>query len=127
MLYYIGPQRGELAYIFDIVENNMSKAKEELRPDFLAIIMVGAGSSYARGPDRQDCIERVKRAAVSDWQTLFDLAGKEATVNVVEVTGHDSVWWDSVGVHVEGQPDLALPIEQVKVTLSTLADAESDD
>jgi hypothetical protein len=95
--------------------------------DFLAIIMVGAGSSYARGPDREDCIERVKRTVVSDWQTLFDLGGKEATVNVVDVTGHDEVWWDSRGVHVEGQPELALPIEQVKVTLPSLDEAERDD
>ena len=95
--------------------------------DFIAIILVGAGSSYARGPDREDCIERVKRAAVSDWQSLFDLAGKEATVNVADVTGHDEVWWDSLGVHVKGDPEPALPIEQVKVTLPTLEEAESDE
>lgn len=105
----------------------MSKAKAELRPDFLAIIVVGAGSSYARGPDRTDCIERVKRTVVSDWKTLFDLAGKEVTVNVVDVTGYDDLWWDSRGVHIEGHPDVALPIEQVKVTLPSLAEAESDD
>lgn len=93
------------------------KNGKQSRRDFLAIIMVGAGSSYARGPDREDCIRRVKHFAVSDWKTLFDLKGKEATVNVVEVTGHESVWWDSRGVHVEGKPDVALPIEQVKVTL----------
>lgn len=87
------------------------------RRDFLAIIMIGAGSSYARGPDREDCIKRVKRIAVSDWGSIFKLKGEEATVNVVEVTGHESVWLDSRGVHVEGKPDLALPIEQVKVTL----------
>jgi len=85
--------------------------------DYLAIILVGCGSSYARGSDRQDCIDRVRKIAVSDWKTLFNLKGKEATVNVVDVTGHDDVWWDSRGVHVEGQPDLALPIEQVKVIL----------
>lgn len=94
----------------------MENAKNSAR-DFLAIILVGTGSSYARGPDRQDCIDRVKRIVVSDWSSLFDLKGKEATVNVVDVTGHDKVWWDSRGVHVEGQPDLALPIEQVRVTL----------
>lgn len=94
----------------------MNTASESGR-DFIAIIMVGAGSSYARGPDKADCIARVRSIVVEDWATIFDLAGKEATVNVVDVTGHDEVWWDSRGVHVEGQPDLALPIEQVKVTL----------
>lgn len=95
--------------------------------DFIAIILIGAGSSWARGPDRDDCIERVKRSAVSDWETIFDLAGKEATVNVVDATGHDEVWWDSTGVHVKGDPEPSLPVEQVKVTLPSLEEAERDD
>lgn len=90
---------------------------KQSRRDFIAIIMVGAGSSYARGPDRDDCIDRVKRMVVADWSSLFDLAGKEAIVNVVDVTGHERVWWDHRGVHVEGDPEPTLPIEQVKVTL----------
>lgn len=85
--------------------------------DFLAIILVGAGSSFARGPDKADCIARVKKIAKSDWSTLFDLAGKKATINVVDVTGHDEVWWDSRGVHVKGDPEPSLPVEQVEVTL----------
>lgn len=85
--------------------------------DFLAIIMVGAGSSFARGPDRDDVVARVKRTVVSDWSSLFDLKGKEATVNLVDVTGHDEVWWDDRGVHVEGNPEPSLPVERVKVTL----------
>jgi hypothetical protein len=88
-----------------------------MKKDYIAILLVGAGSSYARGPDKQDCIDRVGKIAVSDWSSLFDLRGKEATVNVVDVTGHEQVWWDARGVHVEGKPDLALPIEQVKITL----------
>jgi hypothetical protein len=95
--------------------------------DYIAIILVGAGSSYARGPDKADCIERVKRIAVSDWQTLFKLDGEEATVNVVDVTGHDEVWWDTVGVHVKGQPDIKLDVERIRVTLPSLEEAERDD
>ena len=89
------------------------------KKDYLAIILVGAGSSYARGPDKQDCIERVQRIAVADWSSLFDLAGKEATVNVFDVTGHEKVWWDSRGVHTHDDPaqDAELPSEQIKVTL----------
>lgn len=85
--------------------------------DYLAVILVGAGSSWARGPDKADCIARVKKSVVDDWSSLFELRGKEATVNVVDVTGHDEVWWDHQGFHVEGNYNPELPIEQVAVTL----------
>jgi hypothetical protein len=89
------------------------------KKDYLAIILVGAGSSYARGPDRDDCIARVSRMVVADWSSLYDVAGKEATVNVFDVTGHESVWWDSRGVHTADDPadDAELTNEQVVVTL----------
>jgi hypothetical protein len=105
--------RGLCAWFFEIVEVKMTKEKR----DYLAIILVGSGSSYARGPDKQDCINRVRRTVVSDWSSLFKLKGQQATVNVVDVTGHESIYWDDRGVHVEGKEDVALPIEQVKVTL----------
>lgn len=96
--------------------------------DYLCIIMVGAGgSSYARGPDKADCIERVKRTAVSDWQTLFDLGGKEATVNVIDVTGHDKVYWDDFGIHADDDPEAKFEVEKIKVTLPSLQQAEQDD
>lgn len=85
--------------------------------DYIAIILVGSGSSFARGPDKEDCVARVKKTVVSDWSSLFKLKGSKATVNVVDVTGHDEVWWDDRGVHVEGDPEPALPIEKVEVTL----------
>jgi hypothetical protein len=85
--------------------------------DYLAIIMMPmGGSSYARGPDRQDCIDRVGKIAVSDWSSLFDCGGKPCKVNVFDVTGHDKVWWDAQGVHVN-DPDVVLPVELVDVTL----------
>jgi fructoselysine-6-P-deglycase FrlB-like protein len=43
--------------------------------DFIAIIMVGAGSSHARGRIRRTAFARVKKIAVSDWsKPLFDLS-----------------------------------------------------
>lgn len=77
----------------------MSKAKEKVRHEFLAIIMIGMGSSFARGPDRDDTIRRVVSIAFSDWRTLFDLSEKEVSVNVYDVTGRTSIWWDAQGVH----------------------------
>ena len=96
------------------------------KKDYLAIILVGAGSSYARGPDRQDCIERVKRMVVLDWSSLFDVAGKPATVNVVEA-GDDRVWWDARGVYAEDaqRRSRTLDVEQVEVTLPSLEEARA--
>lgn len=86
------------------------------KKDYIAVILIGAGSSYARGPDRDDCLKRVTRIAFSDWKSLYDLSGKEATANVVDVTGYDKVWWDARGFHVDADPEPELPVEQVKVT-----------
>lgn len=85
--------------------------------DYLAIILIGAGSSWARGPNKDDVVARVKRGVVADWSSLFKLKGAEATVNVVDVTGYDEVWWDDRGIHVGGDPEPSLPVERIKVAL----------
>lgn len=92
--------------------------------DYLAIIIVGAGSSYARGPDKADCIERVKRQVVFDWSSLFDVEGKPATVNVVEAEDK-RVWWDARGVFAEDahRNVKQLDVEQIEVTLPTKKEA----
>ena len=84
--------------------------------DWLAIVMIGAGSSYARGPDREDTIERVLRLAASDWGGLYDLSDQPVSVNVYDVTGFEKVWWDSRGVHTADDPkdDAELPYELVE-------------
>lgn len=93
-----------------------------MKSDFLAIILIMTGSSYARGPDKEDCISRVSKTFVSDWSSLFDVAGKEATVGVYDVTGHESLYWDARGVWVnnpDGEDFLIQPLELRKVTLPT--------
>lgn len=88
------------------------------KQDWLAIILIGCGSSFARGPDRQDCIDRVVRMAVSDWSSLFDLAGKEAVVNVYDVTGRSEVWWEARGVFSKEDAELG-PVPQGEVVRTT--------
>jgi hypothetical protein len=94
---------------------NKSNPKE-----YLAIILMGAGSSYARGHDRQESIDRVAKIAASDWSGLFDLDGKEAIVNVYDVTGRTEIWWEARGVFSKEDKGLGPigPGEQIKVTLS---------
>ncbi len=90
-----------------------------MKRDFLALVMIGAGSSYARGPDKDDCVKRCASIAHSDWGSLYDMDGKELTINVFDVTGYDKLWWDSRGVHIADDPkyDATLENEMAKVTL----------
>jgi hypothetical protein len=89
-----------------------------MKQEFLAILLVGAGSSHARGPDLEDTIKRCGRIAVSDWSSLFDLGGKEAQINVYDVTGQDDLFWDERGVHPKSDPSVSLDrLELRKVTL----------
>lgn len=67
--------------------------------DYLAIIMVGpGGSSFARGSDLEDTINRAVKIAHEDWSKLFDLSGKKVSVNVFDVTGYEDLYWDDRGV-----------------------------
>src|SRR5690349_10516465 len=84
--------------------------------DYLAVALIGAGSSYARGPDLNDCATRLGRIIVSDWGSLYDVAGKPCDVNLFDVTGHDAVYWDARGVF--GNNDE--PIERLELRKITL-------
>jgi hypothetical protein len=88
--------------------------------DFLVIALIGAGSSYARGPDLDDCVKRLGKIIVSDWGSLYDVGGKPCSVNCYDVTGHDSIYWDGRGVHakVEGSENVTLDrLELRQITL----------
>jgi hypothetical protein len=76
------------------------ETKAETR-DWLAVMLVGGcGSSFARGSNRHETIERCKRIAKADWKSLFKFEkGKEVQINVIDVTGHDEVAWDYSGFY----------------------------
>lgn len=94
-----------------------------MKKDYLAIILLGAGSSHARGPDLEDCVKRVGKIVVSDWSSLFDVKGKPAKVGCYDVTGHDSLYWDARGVFAskEGEEkDVEIALLEVRdITLPT--------
>lgn len=85
--------------------------------DYLAIIYIGAGSSFAREPKREDAIRQVGRILVSDWKHMFNIKGKPAKVSLYNVEGHDSVYWDHGGVFVEGTNEAIPLLEVVDITL----------
>ena len=78
----------------------------EQEHDYLAIVnlMAGAGS-FARGPDRDDVLKRVKRILKQDWKSLYKF--KKGTVikaNLIDVNGGDQVTWGFDGIYVDGKP-----------------------
>jgi hypothetical protein len=90
--------------------------------DYLAIALIGAGSSYGRDPNKDAAVARCKKIVEQDWAFMFDLHGKTCTINVYDVTGHDDLFWDDRGVHPRTKPETCLPrLELVKVTLSVAA------
>lgn len=86
----------------------MAKAKAKRAPartrmprrDWIAMVLIGAGSSYARGADPDDCVKRVLRILKSDWGRVYQIeSGTRVVVNLIEVTGHDHVSWDTRGFY----------------------------
>jgi hypothetical protein len=71
---------------------------KKMTKDYLAIVLIGAGSTFARGEDKDATVKKCARGVMRDWSRLFDVKGKEVTVNVFDVTGHDDLRWDNEGV-----------------------------
>ncbi len=67
--------------------------------DYLAIVLIGGGSSFGRHSDPDEVVSLATEFLVSDWGHLYKLDGVEVKVNLYDVTGNDQVWWDDCGVH----------------------------
>jgi len=84
--------------------------------DYLCVISNGMSGSYYRGPDKQKAIASVVKIYKRDFRDYFKCTkGTPVIVNVVDVTGHDNVWWNDSGFHV-GKEKLDRPIEKVTAT-----------
>ena len=86
--------------------------------DYLAVVFIGAGSSYGRSPDREKAIELCMRS-LRDWGSYYVLEGHTFTLNVLDVKGWDSVIWSHSGFSGKNPGDekytkLDLPIEAVE-------------
>lgn len=85
--------------------------------DYFACISIGGGGSWARGPDPEKAIKDCARIAVDDWSSLFDLAGKEAHIDLFDVTGHDRVTVDCAAVYGDNPDAKITKVETRKLTL----------
>jgi hypothetical protein len=91
------------------------------RRDYLAIILIGAGSSWARDPDPEIAVARVSKLIVSDWGSIYKLDGCKTIVNLFDVTGNESVHWGYDGIHGDRENEFPITkIETREVTLGKL-------
>lgn len=86
--------------------------------DYIAIVLIGGGSSWARGPDLEKAVADVLWYLKHDWGSIFNLDGAEVHVNVWDVTGNDVVHWDECGMHGDREDCPITKVETRTVTLS---------
>lgn len=91
--------------------------------DYLAVISVSGCGSWARFPDKAKAIEQVARRFRLDYRGVFKVKkGTKVTISVVDVTGHNTVWWDANYFYDGDHPDkdephrLNRPVENVQHT-----------
>jgi hypothetical protein len=82
--------------------------------DYLAVISNGIAGSFARGADREKAIKDVARIYRNDFRDFYKFKkGVKVVINVVDVTGHDDIWWNESGFFV-GDQKLDRTIERVE-------------
>jgi hypothetical protein len=80
-------------------------AEQPSGQDYLAVINVGSAGSWARDAVKEKAIKSVVRTFKQDFCKLYKLPkGTKITINVIDVTGHDKVYWDDSGFYTR-EPD----------------------
>lgn len=83
--------------------------------DYLAVILVlGGAGSWAREKTKDKAVASAARICRSDFKAVGIKKSTPLTVNVIDVTGFDDVWWDETGFYQE-KTKIDRPIEVVKV------------
>lgn len=85
--------------------------------DYLAVITVNGVGSWARDPDKAKAIKNVVRRFRADFKSYFKLPkGTEINIDVLDVSGHDQVWWDDRCFYTKDDKPFTGPVEVVKHT-----------
>jgi len=65
---------------------------------YLAVILIGGGSSWARMESKENAIKTVCKILKQDWGKYYKLnKGSDVSVTVVDVDGYDDIYWDYDG------------------------------
>ena len=83
---------------------------------YLAVILIGAGSSWARMASKDDAIKSVCKILKSDWSSLYKLKkGTEVNVTVVNVDGYDDICWGLDGFFYKNEDGTKGRIDHTRV------------
>ena len=89
------------------------------KTEYLAFILIGAGSTWGRDTDKEKAIASALDQ-LRGWDQYFDVYDREVRVNVIDVTGFDDLIWDYEGVHgaipgghTDGYQKIDRPIERI--------------
>lgn len=69
---------------------------QHAKHDYLAVVFIGAGSSYGRSGNKEVAIETCLRA-LKDWSVYYKIEGETFKVCVLDVHGWETVAWDDRG------------------------------
>jgi len=90
----------------------------EQAKDYLAVITVNGVGSWARETDREKAIKNAIRRFKADFNTYFKLEkGKVINIDVLDVTGQDTVWWDDRCFYTKNDKPFDGPVERIERTL----------
>lgn len=90
----------------------------EQAKDYLAVISMGGAGSWARDTDKEKAIKSVMRLFRQDFCNYYKLEkGKTINIDLLDVTGHDKVWWDDTGFYTNSKTPFAGPVERIQRTL----------
>ena len=93
------------------------KANRGDERDYLAVLTVNGVGSWGRDKDKDKAVKTAVRIFKLDFKSVFKLTpGKKLKVDVLDVTGHDTVTWDATGFYTKSEKLLPRP-EVIEVTL----------
>ena len=83
--------------------------------DYIAIVLIGGGSSWYRASSEKKALDGVARLVRADWGKLFRLPkGEIVPATLVDVTGYDDVSWDVGGVWSDdGETRTRIPADRI--------------
>jgi hypothetical protein len=95
-----------------------TRIRETQTPDYLAIVFIGAGSSYGRASTEFEAVSLAKASVEKDWAKYYVFEpDKVFTAHVFDVTGHDKIFWGDHGVFIAGDNPERIPWEDaIRVT-----------
>lgn len=87
--------------------------------DYIAFILIGAGSTWGRSPDKEEAITEALNQ-LRGWDQYFDVYDVDTRVNIIDATGFDEVIWDDDGFygvpkggHTENYQKIDCPVERI--------------